>query len=66
MSDVEVWVPSEMAEYIGEPFDDLVKELLAVELYREGGIYRRLYDLQFANGTTKNQQQLENTVIPDK
>jgi len=36
------------------------------QLYREGGIYRRLYDFQFANGTTKNQQLLGNTVIPDK
>ena len=36
------------------------------QLFEEGGIYRRLYDLQFANSNTENQQLLCKTVLPDK
>jgi len=33
---ISVNIPDRMTEYIKEPYDNSVKELLVVELYREG------------------------------
>ncbi len=35
---VSVNIPDKMTDYIKEPYDNSVKEMLAVELYREGGL----------------------------
>ena len=34
--DIAVKIPEEMAEFIKAPYDESVREILVVELYREG------------------------------
>lgn len=38
---ISVNIPDRMTEYIKEPYDNSVQELLAVELYREGRLTLR-------------------------
>ncbi len=38
---ISVNIPDRMTEYIKEPYDNSVRELLAVELYREGRLSLR-------------------------
>ncbi len=38
---ISVNIPDKMTEYIKEPYDNSVQELLAVELYREGRLTLR-------------------------
>lgn len=38
---ISVNIPDRMTEYIKEPYDNSVKELLVVELYREGRLTLR-------------------------
>ena len=38
---ISINIPDRMTEYIKEPFDNSVKEMLVVELYREGRLTLR-------------------------